>query len=152
MPTGGAPEIGGLTVGWGAIFSFITTLLGSGALVAWIKTRNESKKLDQDGDTRLRSEMWTDIANLKLAKEDQSRRITLAETKIASQTVQIGQLRFISSLLIDELERLDPRNSIARQARFMLDTVQPDAMPNAEEVAPMAEIMAKLSRTEGECE
>lgn len=149
VPAGEMAEVAGLPFGWGAIASTAVLILNGSAFGVWLKNRAANRKVNVDADTQLREEMWKDIANLKLAKEDQSRRLTLAETKIASQTVQIGQLRFISTLLVDELERLDPQNSIARQARFLLQAVQPDAMPEAEEIAGMTEVIAKLSKTGG---
>lgn len=149
MPVSAGPEVANLPFGWGAIFALLNLLLGGGAVVAWIKQRAGYRKVDVDADEKLRSEMWRDIEALKASKEDTSRRLTMAETKIASQTVQIGQLRFISALLVDELERIDPRNSIARQARLLLDHIQPDAMPAAEEVGSMAEVLARMKKIEG---
>ncbi len=101
-------------------------------------------KNETDADAVLRGEMWKDIAALKAAKDDQSRRLTVAETKIASQTVEIGQLRFVSKLLVNEIERLDPKNVIASQARVLLDTVQPMALPSDVEIASMAETVTKM--------
>lgn len=144
-----APEIAGLPFGWAAIFGILNTL-GLGTIaVAWIRSRATNRRVELDGYEKLRSEMWRDIEALKVSREDQSRRLGAAETKIASQTVQIGQLRFISALVIDELERRDPGNTIARQARMLLDRIQPDAMPGADEIAPITETLTKLGSTRG---
>ena len=118
-------------------------ILNTGAVGAWIKSRGGWIKTEVDADQHLRNEMWKDIAALKAAKDDQSRRLTMAETKIASQTVEIGQLRFVSRLLVDEIERVNPNNSVARQARVLFDTVQPMALPSDTEIATMAETVAK---------
>ena len=118
-------------------------------MVAWIKSRAPNRKIEVDADEKLRSEMWRDIEALKVSKEETGRRLTMAETKIASQTVEIGQLRFISKLVVDEIERLDPGNSIARQARVLLETVQPAAMPSDSETVPLAEGILRLSRVRG---
>lgn len=145
-------SVGGLPFGWGAIGAImgIINALGLGAIiVAWIKSRAPNRKIEVDADEKLRSEMWRDIAALKVSKEETGRRLTMAETKIASQTVEIGQLRFISKLVVDEIERLDPGNSIARQARILLETVQPAAMPNDSETVPLAEGILRLSRVRG---
>lgn len=132
---------------WSAFFGLLVAIINGSALGIWLKNRAANRRVELDGDEKLRSEMWRDIEALKAGKEDTSRRLTLAEAKIASQTVQIGQLRFISALVVDELERRDPGNAIARQARLLLITIQPDAMPSAEEVGPMADLIAKMGRT-----
>lgn len=144
-----SPNVLGLPFGWGAIMGVLNAF-GIGAIVvAWIKTRAENKRVELDGDEKLRSEMWRDIEALKASKDGMSRRLTLAETKIASQTVELGQLRFVSRLVVNEIERLDPGNAIARQARTLLETVQPAGMPSDEEIAPLAETMAQLDKVKG---
>ena len=142
-------SVGGLPFGWGAIMGIINTLGIGAIMVAWIKSRAPNRKIEVDADEKLRSEMWRDIEALKVSKEETGRRLTMAETKIASQTVEIGQLRFISKLVVDEIERLDPGNSIARQARVLLETVQPAAMPSDSETGPLAEGISRLSRVRG---
>lgn len=139
----------GLPFGWGAIMGIINALGLGAIMVAWIKSRAPNRKIEVDADEKLRSEMWRDIEALKVSKEETGRRLTMAETKIASQTVEIGQLRFISKLVVDEIERLDPGNSIARQARVLLETVQPAAMPSDSETVPLAEGILRLSRVRG---
>lgn len=123
-------------------------VLNTGAVGTWLKARGGWMKTETDADAALRSEMWKDIAALKSAKDDQSRRLTVAETKIASQTIEIGQLRFVSRLLVDEVERIDPGNAVARQARVLFDTVQPMALPSDNEVASMTESVVSV----GACE
>lgn len=142
-------SVGGLPFGWGAIMGIINALGLGAIMVAWIKSRAPNRKIEVDADEKLRSEMWRDIEALKVSKEETGRRLTMAETKIASQTVEIGQLRFISKLVVDEIERLDPGNSIARQARVLLETVQPAAMPSDSETVPLAEGILRLSRVRG---
>lgn len=142
-------SVGGLPFGWGAIMGIINALGIGAIMVAWIKSRAPNRKIEVDADEKLRSEMWRDIEALKVSKEETGRRLTMAETKIASQTVEIGQLRFISKLVVDEIERLDPGNSIARQARVLLETVQPAAMPSDSETVPLAEGILRLSRVRG---
>lgn len=142
-------SVGGLPFGWGAIMGIINALGIGAIMVAWIKSRAPNRKIEVDADEKLRSEMWRDIEALKVSKEETGRRLTMAETKIASQTVEIGQLRFISKLVVDEIERLDPGNSIARQARVLLETVQPAAMPSDSETVPLAEGISRLSRVRG---
>lgn len=147
----GAPQIAPVAIhGWSPstyILAFIA-ILNTGAVGAWIKARGGWIASEVDADAKLRSEMWKDIAALKAAKDDQSRRLTLAETKIASQTVEIGQLRFVSRLLVDEVERIDPGNAIARQARILFDTVQPMALPSDVEIASMAESVVNVGAGE----
>lgn len=142
-------SVGGLPFGWGAIMGIINALGLGAIMVAWIKSRAPNRKIEVDADEKLRSEMWRDIEALKVSKDETGRRLTMAETKIASQTVEIGQLRFISKLVVDEIERLDPGNSIARQARVLLETVQPAAMPSDSETVPLAEGISRLSRVRG---
>jgi hypothetical protein len=129
--------------------SISTVLIGllnvfaGGAVVAWIRSRGGWKKAEIDSDAKIRDEMWKDIEKLKQAKDTQSRRLTVAEAQIAGQTIQIGQQRFILTLVIDELERVSPGNSVARQARVLFRDIQPQAMPYPEEIAEMTETIAR---------
>lgn len=135
--------LAGLPFGWGAIFAFINLVLGSGALAAWIRNRPKMREMDLGADERLRSEMWKDIESLKQSKDAQSRRMTIAEAQIAGQTIQIGQQRFVLTLVIDELERVSPGNSVARQARVLLREILPTAFTSPEEIGHLAETMMK---------
>jgi len=135
--------LAGLPIGWGAIFGLLNLVLGGGAVVAWIKNRAPMRKIDVDADERLRSEMWKDIEALKQSKDAVSRRVSIAEAQIVGQSIQIGQQRFVLTLVIDELERVQPDNSVARHARNLLRNIMPDAMPYPEEIAHMAETAMK---------
>lgn len=137
------PGIAGLPIGWGAIFSLINLILGGGVVVAWIKNRGPWRKIAVEADEQLRSEMWKDIEALKLSKDAQSRRMTVAEAQITGQAIQIGQQRFILTLVIDELERVSPGNTVARQARVLLRDILPPALANPDEIANMAETVMK---------
>lgn len=139
-----APTLAGLPVGWAALIALINVVI-SGSAVAWIRSRGAWLKNEADADAKLRNEMWRDIAQLKISNEDKGKRLTAAEQKIATQTVQIGQQRFILALLTDELERVSPGNSYARQARVLLDVIQPDAMPANDEITPITDLIAKMS-------
>lgn len=121
----------------------ILNIFAGGAVVAWIRNRGTWKKDEAENEGRLRTEMWKDIEKLKQAKDTQSRRLTVAEAQIAGQTIQIGQQRFILTLVIDELERVSPGNSVARQARVLFRDIQPQAMPQPEEVAEMTETISR---------
>jgi hypothetical protein len=138
----------GLPFGWGAIFSLMTTIGGGAGLGIWLKDRFQNRKLRVDSETKLRDEMWKDIANLKTAKEDSSRRLTIAETKISEQSSELGQLRFVVALVNAELERVSPGNAIAKQVRLLMDNLQTRASSSTtEETAIMAEIIAKMCMT-----
>jgi hypothetical protein len=139
-----APDLFGLPIGWGAIFGFINALGIGAAIVAWIKNRGGWRKIDIDAEERMRAEMWKDIESLKQSKDAQSRRMTIAEAQIAGQTIQIGQQRFVLTLVIDELERVSPGNSVARQARVLLREILPPAFTSPEEIGHMAETMMKV--------
>ena len=146
MPT---PEAVGIPTSvtnftWSAFFGLLAVIINGTAFGVWLKTRPVTRKIDVDADEKLRSEMWKDIEALKLSKEDTSRRLTLAEARVAGQTVQIGQQRFVLMLVIDELERVSPGNSVARQARVMLREVQPAAMPQAEDLAALSRAVANI--------
>lgn len=145
-----ASTLFGLPFGWGAILAalgtVVTTVFGGGAFGIWLKTRAENRRIGLDGDERLRSEMWKDIEALKLSKEETSRRLTLAETKLVEQSIELGQHRFLLQLVTDELDRVSPGNPVARQVRDMLRGLQREALPSAEEVGPMAEIMARMCK------
>lgn len=132
-------DIVGIPIGWGAVFSIINLLLGGSAIVAWIKNRGAWRKIALDADEQLRSEMWKDIEALKKSKEVQSQRMTRAEAQIAGQTIQIGQQRFVLTLVIEELERIDPGNSVARQARALLLNILPPAFAYPADMAAEAE-------------
>lgn len=141
MPS--SPDLAGLPFGWGAVVSLLNLCGFGGIATVWIKNRAAYRTADADADQKLRSEMWRDIEALKLSKDDVSRRLTLAEAKIASQTIQLGQQRFVLVLVIDELERVSPGNVVARQARVLLRDIQPAAIPTDEEIAPMVEAVTK---------
>ena len=120
------------------------------AIAAWMRFGPVWKKTEQDGDTQLRSEMWKDIEALKQAKENQSRRLTVAETKLSEQASQIGQLRFLVALLNTELERVSPGNPIAVQVRVVMEQLQMQASSShANDVGEMAETMSKLCKEIG---
>lgn len=138
-----APGLAGLPIGWGAIISLINLILGGGAIVAWINNRGKWRAIDLGADEKLRSEMWKDIEALKQSKDAQSRRMTIAEAQIAGQTIQISQQRFVLTLVIDELERVQPGNTVARQARVLLRDILPAALANPEEIANLAETVMK---------
>lgn len=123
----------------------IIALMNAG-LITWLKMRGGWKKNELDADEKLRSEMWKDIEALKVSKEAQSRRITLAETRIQGQAIEIGQLRFVLKLLNDEIETVSPGNVIARQCRELLRNIQPSAMPSPEEIAPLADVLSKMCK------
>lgn len=132
---------------WSAFFGLVIAVINGSAFAYWIKTRPVMRKVDVEADEKLRSEMWKDIAALKLAKDMQSSRLTIAEQRIAAQTIRIGQQGFILTLVIDELERVSPGNSVARQARVLLREVQPDAIPTDEEMAQLAAAVARADDT-----
>ncbi|WP_242137390.1 hypothetical protein [Sphingomonas sp. TREG-RG-20F-R18-01] len=135
--------LAGLPFGWGAIIALINLALGSGVLAAWVRNRPKMREMDLGADEQLRSEMWRDIEALKQSKDAQSRRMTIAEAQIAGQTIQIGQQRFVLTLVIDELERVSPGNSVARQARVLLREILPAALAHPEEIGHMAETVMK---------
>lgn len=114
----------------GALFVTAISTVG-GIIMLIIKQRPAMLKLEQDGEEKLRSEMWTDITALKIAKAEMGSRLTLAESELATQKVEIGQQRFILNLVITELENVSPGNAIARQARILMDQVQPAAFARA---------------------
>jgi hypothetical protein len=130
------------TASGGSINAGIWTLVGlvvstiGVVSMSVIKQWGPWKKGEVDADTQLRSEMWKDIAALKIAKSEQGARLTLAEAEIAGQKVEIGQQRFILNLVISELENVSPGNAIARQARLLMDQVQPSVFVRA---APFAQ-------------
>lgn len=143
-----------------ALLALINALGVGGALTWWIKSRGGWKKNDDDAETQIRREMWADIAALKESKEkqavrleNQSRRITLAETALSQQASEIGQLRFLIALAAAELERVAPDNPVARQIRLVMDQLEAAAShtahTNSEETGIMAEIMTKMCIIKG---
>jgi hypothetical protein len=63
------PNLAGLPVGWGAIFGFINLVLGSGAVVAWIKLRPKMRELNQSAEERLRDDLMARVEKLETAVE-----------------------------------------------------------------------------------
>ena len=139
-----------------SIFHTLLAILGA-ILIAmivtwrvWLKGAPEraaaqtaADAVKSDGEEQMRKEMWEEIATLKLRDEEKGRRISMAEARIAGQTVRLGQQAFVITMLLDEIERLSPGNTIARSAKALIN-MQADQMPNADEIAPMADIMSKL--------
>ena len=115
--------------GWALCAIGLAGLFGIWRL--YMIARPKMAQIEQDGEEKLRHEMWADIAGLKAAKSEMGARLTLAESKIATQQVEIGQQRFILNLVITELENVSPGNAIARQARILMDHVQPAAFGEA---------------------
>jgi uncharacterized coiled-coil protein SlyX len=146
-----------------SISNGIWTLVGlavAGTLTAlgiWLKNRPagkladaEARKVELDGDEKLRNEMWRDIEKLKANKEETGRRLTLAETKIAAQESQIGQLRFLVALVNSELERVSPGNAIAKQVRLIMDDMQTLASnSHTQDVAEIVDSVSKLCVVKG---
>src|SRR3546814_15633527 len=69
-------------------------------------------------------------------------RLTKAEATIAAQAVRLGQQEFVLKLVITELDRVDPGNAVAKQARVLLEQVQPAAFaaraaPTTAEATPV---------------
>lgn len=114
----------------------------------YVIARPKMRELEQNGEEKLRSEMWKDIAALKDAKADMSKRISAAEAEIAANRIEIGQQRFILNLVITELEVVSPGNAIARQARLLMDAVQPAAFVVHEPVKDR-DLMDTLNETKG---
>lgn len=138
-----------ISTGIWTLVGIIVTVVGT-VTIAIIKQWGPWKKGEADADTQLRSEMWKDIAALKIAKSEQGSRLTLAEARIAGQEVEIGQQRFILNLVISELENVSPGNAIARQARILMDQVQPSSFVKP---APFAQdLTSQITRPGvGEC-
>lgn len=141
-----------------AAIALINALGLSGALTWWIRGRSTTMKIELDADAALRGEyaehlenVKADVQRLLVRDEEKGRRLTIAETKISQQDSQIGQLRFLLSLMNAELERVSPGNAIARQVRIMMDDLQAQTTmsSNAEETGQMADIMSKLCVTKG---
>lgn len=120
--------------------------------VAYIKGWGPWREKEIAADEKLRDEMWKDIAELKLSKQDQGRRLTMAETKLAEQESQIGQLRFLVRLLNNELERVSPGNTIAKEVRLVMDNLNDFASArraSSEDMGAMVDSMSKLCVVKG---
>lgn len=115
----------------------------------YVVARPKMLELEMDGEEKLRSEMWRDIAALKEAKTLMGERLTKAEAQIAAQRIEIGQQRFVLNLVITELENVSPGNPIARQARILMDQVQPAAFPMVRGTDQDRDLIDKLA-DEGE--
>jgi hypothetical protein len=141
--------VAGLQVGWGAIIALVNVAI-SGSAVAWIRARGAWLKNAQDGDEKLRDEMWRDIEKLKTSKEDTSRRLTVAETKISEQSSELGQQRFLIALMNTELERVSPGNPIAMQVRVIMEELQHRATStHTADVGAMADALSKMCIVKG---
>lgn len=114
----------------------------------YIIARPKMREIEQDGEEKLRAEMWKDIAALKQSRTELGGRVTRAEAKIAAQGVELGQQRFIINLVITELENVSPGNAIARQARILMDQVQPAAFARSA-MKLDDELIDKLERETG---
>lgn len=67
------PSIGGLQVGWGAIFSLLTLLLGGGGVItAWVKLRPKMLELEQTAESRLRDDLMERVRKLEADAQTQA--------------------------------------------------------------------------------
>jgi hypothetical protein len=118
-------------VGWspstyilsGILLTLVTGLCGG--LVAWIKTRPTIEKQRDDTDAGIRSELIRrlEAADAKMVSLDN--RVKQAETHSSAVDLRVGQFEFVLRLVIEELERKDPGNAVAAQARMLLAAAYP---------------------------
>lgn len=131
---------------------FAGVLLAGRWLLNWLTGRFDKRqemldaqdaRVDQEWRA-IRESMRAEIDALKAAKAVFERRLTTAEGLIATQTVRLGQQEFVLKLVITELDRVDPGNAVAKQAKILLEQVQPAAF--ATRSAPTAEEAALIDR------
>src|SRR3546814_12096496 len=75
-------------------------------------------------------------------------RLTKSEAAVGAQAVRLGQQELVLRLVITELVRVYPGNAVAKQARVLLEQVQPAAL--AARAAPTREEAALLDKIDGE--
>lgn len=134
---------------------FAGVLLAVRWLLNWLTGRLDARAARIDAQDKKVDLEWQQIREGLRSENDALRtdvtalaeRITSAESKIASQTVRIGQQEFVLKLVITELDRVDPGNAVAKQARILLEHVQPAAFPKRR--APTADEAALLDRIDG---
>ncbi len=106
--------------------------------------RPKMRELEIGADEQVRDELWKEINDLKRGRINDGRRLTINETHIAAQTIRLGQQEFVLKLVINELERVSPGNEVARQARMLLDQVQPAAFVMPPE--PDGDLVERITR------
>lgn len=94
-------------------------------LAALIRKWPEIKALTISENERLRLDRREDYRELRREVEHIKARSFVFETHSAASDVRRGQVEFIVSMLLDEVERLDEGNDIAKRARTMFSSLYP---------------------------
>lgn len=95
------------------------------ALTTLIKTWPHLRKLSMDENERLRDDRRADYREVKSELEAVRVRTEAMERYGAAVSLRLGQLEFVFSLVMDELELIAPDNEIAKRARLMISTLYP---------------------------
>lgn len=132
---------------------FAGVLLAVRWVLNWLTGRWDARAARIDAQDAKVDLQWQQIREATEARAETltkdvtalAERLTAAEAKIAAQTVRLGQQEFVLKLVITELDRVDPGNTVAKQARILLEQVQPAAFaartkPTVQEAVLLDEI------------
>lgn len=145
-------------------FAFLQdlTIAGAGvwtlvliAVITLIKVSPALKKLAMDENAQLRQDRRQDYRDLKgeleVLKSDFSAvnvRTEAMERYGAAVSLRLGQLEFVFSLVMEELEQIAPGNDIAKRARMLVSSLYP-IPPISEHIQDFIDTMKAHHQTHG---
>lgn len=95
------------------------------AIIALIKGWPALRKLTIDENTRLREDRRADYRELRSDMDGLKARYEIVERHSTAVDVRMGQLEFIIGMALDELDRIDQSNTVAKKAREMFGRLYP---------------------------
>ncbi len=102
------------------------------AIITLIKSWPTLKKLSLDEAANLRADRRADYRELREEMDTMKLRNAIVERHSAAVDLRMGQLEFIVGLTLDELDRLDSGNAVAKKAREMFGRLYPVPQISAE--------------------
>jgi hypothetical protein len=104
----------------------------------WLKSKTARKQLEIAESERLRLDRREDYKELRKEFDQLKRTNVLVVTHCTAVDVRMAQLEWVIGLTLDEIDRLDSSNPVAKQAREMFGRMFP--------VVPLSVELEKLRR------
>lgn len=124
------PNLSGLSTGMAIVV--LLAFLSLMAFITLVRAWAPLKQLGMDESAQLREDRRADYRALKADFE--ALKVELDAVKVRTEAVErygaavnlrMGQLEFVFSLVMDELEIIAPENEVAKRARMMVSALYP---------------------------
>ncbi len=147
----GNHSLGGLQVGWGAVFGLLNLLLGGGVVTAWIKLRPKMREVNASAEEKLRDDL---IARVTKLEGDATVRERERDTERARHEAELGMMRhrlnnadqgIEALLLILDDDDLPERLKVKVQRIRDLRARQKDAEERERDTIRAAGLLAKVA-------